>query len=188
MAINERKDKVPTDIEKIETRMDEIEKRNLEKKAANTKKAREEGRKRRERMKNTWTRMGWLHSFIEKNKYNWERRRVVQEKEKEQKEEYELWRNKGVEEQIADIKREENQRLELEKRKAGRNNWEVLRESDDDDEDASKENDEQSRMMMMMRDSREAKKRQQRWKDDKSRGGGLSQKDPDEGDKPGWGN
>ena len=96
LAINERRDKVPTEIEKVEIRMNEIEKRILEikleeekvqKKAANTKKAKEEGREKRERMKNTWMMMGWLHSFIEKNKYNWERRRTVQEKEKEQQDE-----------------------------------------------------------------------------------------------------
>ena len=116
----EKKDKIPTGIEKIEKRMEEIESKILEmraeeekakKRAAKARHAKEEEKKRKERMKNHWMMMGWLTRYIEKNKYNWERRRELQEKDKELMAEYEEWREQDPEEQIEHMKKEEEQRL-----------------------------------------------------------------------------
>ena len=75
----------------------------------------------------------------------------MQEKEKDQQEEYELWRNKDEEEQIAEIKMEENQRHELGKRKEERNSWKTCREVNEKDDYARKEDDDLSSMTMRQR-------------------------------------
>ena len=105
----ERKDKIPTGIDKIEERMNEIESKILEmraeeekakKRAARAKKSKDEERRRKERIKNHWMMMGWLTNYIEKNKFHWERRKAVEEKGVEQQGEYEEWNKLDPEEQI----------------------------------------------------------------------------------------
>ena len=46
------------------------------------KKVAAENKLKRERLKNQWVMMACLTNFIEKNKVNWERRGILQEKEK----------------------------------------------------------------------------------------------------------
>ena len=106
--------------------MIEIEKRILEmrtaeqnarERTARQRKRKDDDKMRKERMKNHWMMMGWLTRYIEKNKYNWERRRELQEKDRELVEEYEEWRQQNPEDQISEMKKEEEQRLSCERRK-----------------------------------------------------------------------
>ena len=87
-AILERKNKIPTEMEKIDNKIAEIDKKLSEMKEAEEKakkraqkkrKIAEENKQKKERLKNHWIMMAWLTNFIEKNKFNWERRRILQE-------------------------------------------------------------------------------------------------------------
>ena len=200
-AVMGRTDKIPTGMDKIEERMIEIEKKILEmreeeekarKRAAKTKKAKDEEKKRKERIHNHWMMMGWLTRYIEKNKFNWERRRTVQEKEKEQQDEYEEWRRLDPDDQIKEMKGEEDRRNEIEKRKLERNDWTRWRETSVNKNNIETDRQEQPResiMGMMTRNTREMKMKQRIWREEKEkdRTEEPSLKDTDEGDKPGWG-
>ena len=90
-VVLERKEKIPTEMDKIDNKIYEIrgrlrEMRELEEKAKKKEQGKQklaaENKLRKERLKNHWKMMAWLSNFIEKNKFNWERRRTVQENEK----------------------------------------------------------------------------------------------------------
>ena len=87
----ERKNKISTEMEKIDIKIAEIDKKLKEmreaeeqanKREQKKKKVAAENKLKRERLKNQWVIMACLTNFIEKNKVNWERRGILQEKEK----------------------------------------------------------------------------------------------------------
>ena len=75
-------DKIETKITEIENKLYEMrkEEEKSRKKEHNKKKAAAENKLRNDRLKNHWVMMAWLTNFIKKNKFNWERRRTLQER------------------------------------------------------------------------------------------------------------
>ena len=134
------------------------------KRAAKTKKRKEEEKRRKERIKNHWMMMGWLTNYIEKNKYNWEMRRALEEEGKEKQKEYEEWSSRNPEEQIEEMRREEAKKMETEKRKSDRNHWTSWRGQDNI---AENDKDEKNDMEMMMRKTKEMKRRRMLWRNEK---------------------
>ena len=102
-------------------------------------------------MEEKWKMMKWLTAYIEAIKYSWEKRRQHQEEIKKEEEEYEEWMRKSLEEKIADIRTEEEIRVErTQKRKASslaRNkSWKTWREgSREKDEDETNKKDDTRR-------------------------------------------
>ena len=115
------------------------------------------------KIKNHFMMMGWLQKFIEMNKFDWERRRVTQERKNEEQEEYEKWRNKEVEEQVEEIKKDDENKRAQEMRKFDRNKW-IWREPQTNIE-MNDTNTNKLREMMMT--TKEMRLRQEKWRKEK---------------------
>ena len=81
---------------------------------------------------NHWVMMAWLSKFIEKNKFNWERRREIQENEYKKSEEYEKWKNKPAEEQLEEIRLEAEQGKRTREKPDKDKTWKTWRTRDED--------------------------------------------------------
>ena len=184
------------EIEKKILEMREAEKKSKER-IEKQKKRNDEEKMRKERMKNHWMMMGWLTNYIEKNKYNWERRRELQERDKEMMEEYEEWREQTPEDQIESMRKEEEQRLIYERTKLDRNNWnnwrgEVHHDHDRDLHDHNDDQEQDDKMREMMKLTKEMTEKRKKWeKEMNNKNTGEEEPtltDTDRGEYPGWSN
>ena len=72
---------------------------------------------RKKKLEDHWSMMRWLVKYIEENRYTWERRRQIEEEERELNAAYEDWLAKDREAQIEEMKAKKQKYMDTEMRK-----------------------------------------------------------------------
>ena len=124
--IMERKVKIPTEEEKIDKRIIEMTKKIEEYKLQKENKLKKRDEKKRnwkERNKiiveDHWAMLRWCQQYIEENKCAWERRRQLEQEEREMNEIYDEWMEKDTNAQIEELKKSK-EKEDTDKEKAER--------------------------------------------------------------------
>ena len=133
----ENKIKIPDDDEKLDEKMRELTDR-IEQYRKELREV-EERKQKKKKLEDHWQMMRWLVKFIDQNRYAWERRRQIEDEEKEMNAVYEEWLAKDKFSQIEEMKVKKQQEMDSEKRKelrqerakVRRNMWKNWRDKDE---------------------------------------------------------
>ena len=144
---------IPKEEEKLDAKIKEIESRIQEYKQEMQRVA--ERKDKKKKLEEHWQMMKWLTSFIEENRYTWERRRQIQEEEYQMNEIFEDWMKKDAETQIADLKKdkaleksmETEKLMRVEKARERRKLWKEWRRTEKEQNQAGDVSSETPSMM-----------------------------------------
>ena len=111
----ERKIEIPKDDDKIDEKLRDLERRIEE--YRNEQRKTEERMTKKKKLEDHWSMMRWLVRYIEENRYTWERRRQIEEEERELNAAYDDWLAKDEASQIEEMKAQKQQAMDSEMKK-----------------------------------------------------------------------
>ena len=114
----DKKIQIPNDDDKLDEKLTELKNR-IEQYKLERRKT-EERKIKRKKLEDHWQMMRWLVKFIDQNRYTWERRRQIEEDERDMNAVYEDWLAKDKKSQIDEMKAKKQQEMDSEKRKKQR--------------------------------------------------------------------